>query len=95
MAFNLPNAVTLKSCYGVPPTTKLFLLLLHNCNFSIMNCNKDLCFPMVLSDPCERDIEPQGVETHKLRAINLNYPYLTDSLGIYLKSSLGNVSAEY
>jgi hypothetical protein len=50
---------------------------------------------MVLSDPCERDIEPQGVETHKLRAINLNYPYLTDSLGIYLKSSLGNVSAEY
>ena len=40
---NLPNAVTLEygsPCCGDPPTTRLFSLLLHNCNFAtVMNHN--------------------------------------------------------
>ena len=43
VVLNLPNAVTLEygsPCCGDPPTTRLFSLLLHNCNFAtVINQN--------------------------------------------------------
>jgi hypothetical protein len=43
---SLPNAAALSyssSGCGEPPTIKLFLLLLHSCNFdSVMNCNVNI-----------------------------------------------------
>lgn len=38
-----------------PSTITLFLLLLHNYNFaSVINCNVNICFLIVLDDPCKR-----------------------------------------
>ena len=49
---------------GDPPPIKLFPLLLHNWKFAItVNVYKNLIFPMVLGDPCEKIIRLQGVST--------------------------------
>ena len=38
----------------VTPTTKVFMVLPHSCIFAtIMNFNVNICFPVVLGDPCE------------------------------------------
>jgi hypothetical protein len=44
-----------------PTAIKLFLLLLHNGNLAtVMNCNVNICFLMVLGDFCERGVQPQN-----------------------------------
>lgn len=41
------------------PTTTLFVLLLHSCNFAaVINCTVNTCFPMLLDSPCERAVDP-------------------------------------
>lgn len=55
----------------VPPTVKLFLSLLHNCNIAtIMDLNvKHLCFPMVLGTFREgarrHPPHPKGIVTRR------------------------------
>lgn len=39
----------------VTPITKLFSLILHNCDFAtVMKCNVNIYFPTVSGNPCER-----------------------------------------
>lgn len=42
-----------------PPDIKLFSLLLHICNFAtVINCNINICFLMVLDNACEKVVWP-------------------------------------
>jgi hypothetical protein len=53
------------------PTIKVFLLVLHNCNFAtVMNHNVIICFPMVLGKPYERVPQPPQWATHKPQVEN-------------------------
>jgi hypothetical protein len=59
----LPNILRERPFSTVPhvvvtSTIKFFLFLLHNCNFSsVMNHNVNLCFLMVLGNPCESSFD--------------------------------------
>jgi len=55
-----PSLIQFLKC-GDPPIIKLFLLLLHNCNFAtVMNHNVNICvYRQVLGDLCER-VLPKG-----------------------------------
>ena len=55
--------------HGVATRTRTFFsLLLHSCNFATVTIyNVNICFSVVLSDPCEKVVWFQGVVTHSLR----------------------------
>ena len=61
VVLNRPNAMTFNIVPHavVTPNQKIFLLLLYNYKFAtVMNCNINICFLMVLGDPCESVIGP-------------------------------------
>ena len=65
VAQHLPNAWSSSTVphVVVTPSIKLFLLLLHNCNFAtVMNCNVNICFPVVLDSPLKMMFDPQRVK---------------------------------
>ena len=45
---------------------KIISLLLHNCNFAVMNCNVNICERVIAHTP------PKGVMTHKMRIAGLD-----------------------
>lgn len=74
VVLNLSNAAAIQFSSLVlwwPPTRKLCLSILHNCNCATVvshNVNY-LCFLMALADLCKRSFNslPKEVETHRLR----------------------------
>jgi len=77
VALNLPNAVTLILWW--PPVIKLFLLLLHNCNFAtVMKHNVNICvFWWFQKIPEKQLLTFKEFTNHRLRSTALD----TDTVG--------------
>lgn len=66
VVLNHPNTATLQ-CIVMIPDHRLFLLPLYNCKFAVRNHDVNICFLMVLGNPCERIIWPPWVVIQRLK----------------------------